>query len=500
MKKQALAQNTKRPLVLLAVILAMFMAAVEATIVATAMPSIVADLGGFSIFSWVFGSYLLMQVVSIPIYGKLADIYGRKIVFSCGIIFFLIGSLICGLSKTMGVLIAGRFIQGLGAGAVQPIAQTIVGDIYPKEERAQIQGYLASVWGISSILGPILGGIFVEYLHWSWVFLMNIPFGVVSLIFVNLFLKESIEKKEHAIDYFGSLLMFIGTAALMLVLIQAGTYWAWNSKEVIFFSSMFLITFILFIFQEKRAKEPMINVMLWKNRLILFANIVSFAAGGMLLSVSSFLPTYVQGVMNASALVAGLTVSVISLGWPLASTIAGKIMFKQGYRKIALLGGVSLVFGSLFYVSLPLINNAWWAGFGSFFVGVGMGLSLTTFIVAIQSSVDWTMRGEATASNMFMRILGGSVVVALLGGILNSRLSGYLTKYKDELSFEPTMDVINLLIEQNDFALAISEKEMEIIQNGLIHSLSAVYWGILFFAIISFVFILLLPKDKKAEN
>lgn len=220
MTEQNIQQNMRRPLILFAIILAMFMAAVEATIVATAMPGIVADLGGFAIFSWVFGSYLLMQVISIPIYGKLSDIFGRKIVFSIGVIIFLIGSIVCGFSPSMEILIIGRFIQGLGAGAVQPIATTIVGDIYTKEERAKIQGYLSSIWGISSILGPVLGGVFVDYLHWSLVFLMNIPFGIISMILVIVFLKENVEKRHHSIDYLGSSLILISITSLMLVLIK----------------------------------------------------------------------------------------------------------------------------------------------------------------------------------------------------------------------------------------------------------------------------------------
>ncbi|WP_370621913.1 MFS transporter [Bacillus sp. JCM 19034] len=182
--------ETKRPLVLVAVMLAMFMAAVEATIVATAMPRIVSDLGGFALFSWVFSAYLLMQVVTIPLYGKLADLYGRKLIFSIGIILFLIGSILCGFAWTMEILILSRFIQGIGAGAVQPIATTIVGDMYTKEERAKIQGYLSSIWGISAILGPVLGAFFVEYVHWSWVFWVNIPFGIFSVLIVCFIFKR----------------------------------------------------------------------------------------------------------------------------------------------------------------------------------------------------------------------------------------------------------------------------------------------------------------------
>lgn len=234
--------------------------------------------------------------------------------------------------------------------------------------------------------------------------------------------------------------------------------------------------------------------------MILFANVASFTAGGLLLAISSFLPTYVQGVIGKRAMIAGLTLSVISLGWPIASTIAGKLMLSIGFRMTSIIGGISLVVGSAFYVLLPVINSALWAGIGSFFVGIGMGFSMTTFIVSIQSSVKWEKRGEATAGNMFMRILGGAVVVALLGGLLNSRLTNYLKSHEEQLSFQPNMDVINLLIEQNDRVSSFASHEIEIIQKGLIHSLSAVYWGVFVFAVISFIFILCIPKDKIRER
>ncbi|WP_078552711.1 MDR family MFS transporter [Bacillus alkalicellulosilyticus] len=491
--------KTKRPIVLAAIILAMFMAAVEATIVATAMPGIVADLGGFSLFTWVFGSYLLMQVVTIPIYGKLSDLFGRKIIFSIGIIIFLIGSLICGLAGSMELLILARFIQGLGAGAVQPIATTIVGDMYTKEERASIQGYLASIWGISSILGPVLGGVFVEYLHWSWIFWMNIPFGILSIIGVVLFLKEEVETKKHTIDYWGATLLFISVTAVMLILIQGGTEWAWNSTEVIVSVVVFSLALLTFIAQEKRTPDPIISLDIWKDKLILFANLASFTSGALLLAVSSFLPTYVQGVMSKPAMIAGFTVTMISIGWPLSSTIAGKLMLKMGFRWTAVLGGSALVFGSLFYITLPYVNTPVWAGVGSFFIGVGMGFSTTTFIVAIQSNVDWKQRGTATAANMFMRTLGGAVGVALLGGLLNSRLIRYLQEHQDILSFEVTTDAVQRLLDRTG-ETSLSAGEIIILQQGLIHALSTVFWGIAIFATISLVFISLLPHDRKKEQ
>src|SRR3954451_6170561 len=250
-------KTTNKPLVLASVMLAMFMGAIEATIVSTAMPAIVADLGGFSLYSWVFSSYLLMNSVTVLIYGKLSDLFGRKPILIFGIIIFLVGSILCGMANSMTMLIIFRLIQGFGAGAVTPIATTIVGDIYSKEERANIQGYLSSVWGISAILGPALGGILVQYVSWRYIFWLNIPLGILAMIGIGIFLHENIEKKKHEIDYAGAILLTVSISTLMFVLVEGGTRWSWLSYQSLGLLSISLFTFILFYFQEKKAAEPM---------------------------------------------------------------------------------------------------------------------------------------------------------------------------------------------------------------------------------------------------
>lgn len=234
--KKTVQKQTKRPLVLAAIMLAMFMGAIEATIVSTAMPDIVSDLGGFSLYSWVFSGYLLMNSVTVLIYGKLSDLFGRKPILTFGIIFFLIGSILCGFANSMKMLILFRFIQGFGAGAVMPIATTIVGDIYSTEERAKVQGYLASVWGISAVSGPVLGGFLVQFVSWRFVFWINIPLGLLSLVGLWMFLHEKIEKRKREIDYFGAGLLSIAIFTLMIVLVQGGTNWKWSSMPAISFS------------------------------------------------------------------------------------------------------------------------------------------------------------------------------------------------------------------------------------------------------------------------
>ncbi|GAA0324935.1 MDR family MFS transporter [Bacillus carboniphilus] len=489
-------KQTKRPFVLISVMLAMFMGAVEATIVATAMPAIAADLGGFSSYSWVFSSYLLMNAVTVLIYGKLADIFGRKPVMTFGILVFLLGSVLCGFAESMTFLIVARFIQGFGAGAILPIATTIVGDIYTKEERAQIQGYLASVWGISAISGPAIGGLLVEFVTWRFVFWVNIPLGILSLLGIWFFLHEHIDKKERKIDYKGSILLTVSLSVIMYVLVEGGVRFEWVSLPVLgLFTFSFLLLFI-FYFHEKRIQEPMVPFTLWKEKSILIANVVSLTTGVILMGLTSFIPTFVQGVMGYSPIIAGFTLTTMSIGWPIASTVAGRLLLKIGYRVTALSGGVSLVIGTTILVTLHSHSSPIMVAVGSFFVGVGMGLTTTSFIVSIQSTVNWEQRGIATASNVFMRNLGTTIGAALLGGILNSKIASYIHNSSVRGSENYTVDSTNLLLDvekRSDLPQSI----VEMLQEGLANGLHVVYIVVFSFALLSFVLLFLFPRDKR---
>ncbi|SFE83602.1 MDR family MFS transporter [Alteribacillus iranensis] len=482
---------THRPIVLTSIVIGMFMAAIEATIVATAMPNIVADLGGFSLYSWVFSIFLLMQAITVPIYGKLADLYGRKPVYVTGVIIFLIASILCGIANSMPFLILFRFLQGIGAGAVQPIAMTIVGDIYTIEERSKIQGYLASVWGISAIIGPTLGGFFVEFLHWKWIFWINIPFGVLSLAGIIFFLDERIETKKRSIDYLGAAFLFISVTGLMIAFIQGGVAWSWLSTESLLFLSLFLGGFLLFLIQENRATEPIMPLWIWKNQIISIANAASLTTGMIMIGIISFIPTYVQGAMEHSAIVGGFTLAVMSIGWPICSTIAGKILLTIGFRKTALIGGVCLIIGSiLLLISQPEYGPVL-VGFGSFFIGAGMGFTTTTYIVSIQSNVAWNVRGVATASNMFMRILGNTMGVSIMGALLNMRLLVYLEEHAPSGS-SFGLGIADTLLDpiQRD---QLPNELAGILQEGLAISIQSIFWFLAILACITFILNMFLP-------
>ncbi|WP_026572008.1 MULTISPECIES: MDR family MFS transporter [Sediminibacillus] len=492
----ATANKTKRPLVLAALVISMFMAAIEGTIVATAMPDIVGDLGGFSVYSWVFSSFLLMQAVTTLIYGKLSDLFGRKPIFLIGVIIFLAGSLLCGLATTMTMLVVFRVVQGLGAGAVQPIVTTIVGDMYTVEERSKIQGYLASVWGISSVVGPLLGGFIVRYSDWAWIFWMNIPLGIIGMIGVILFFHEDVTKEKKSIDYIGSSLFFLAISALIVVLVQGGAAWAWTSPQVLVLITVFIIGAVLFIWQEKKATAPMMPLGIWNDKLITIANLATLTSGMMMIGLSSFLPTYVQAVMGYSAIVAGFTLCTMSIGWPISATIAGHLVLKIGFRPTAILGGTALGIGGLLFVFLDPGKGPVYAGISSFVVGVGMGLSSTTFIVAIQSSVDWKTRGVATSLNMFMRIIGSALGAAVLGGVLNLRMNQLMQDSGGGGSDVIDSSSTNALLDET-MRSRLPENALEQLQDFLSTALHAVYIGLFAIGLITFALTLFFPKIER---
>ncbi|MCM3123492.1 MDR family MFS transporter [Mesobacillus sp. AQ2] len=497
-EQKTVKKETKRPYVLATVMLAMFMGAVEGTIVSTAMPAIVGDLGGFALYSWVFSAYLLMNAVTVLIYGKLSDLFGRKPILTFGIIVFLIGSILSGTAETMEMLILYRFIQGFGAGAVMPIATTIVGDIYSREERAKVQGYLSSVWGISAVSGPALGGLLVEYASWRYVFWINVPLGILAIAGLWLYLHENIEKKKHKVDYPGAILLTISISSLMIVLVEAGANWAWTSPKTIGLISLSVLGFIFFILQEKRAEEPMMPFNIWREQSIFIANMTSLTTGVMLIGISSFLPAFVQGVMERSPIVAGFTLTAMSIGWPIASAASGRLLLSIGYRKTSLFGGASLILGSILFVTLTPEAGPLWAAAGSFFVGVGMGLTSTAFIVSIQSTVTWQQRGIATAANMFMRNLGNTVGAALLGGVLNSSILSYMKKHGAE-DQDLSIDAANVLLNEAE-RQKLSAGMKTILQDALTNALHSVYIVVFIFAVVSLLFILFLPKEEKTAD
>lgn len=439
-----------RSLVLASMMLAMFMAAVEGTIVSTAMPSIVADLGGFAHYSWVFSLYLLGQGATVPLYGKLADLYGRRPALTAGILLFLTGSVLCGLAPSMGWLILFRGLQGLGAAAILPLATTVVGDLYTLEERARVQGYLSSVWGFSAIVGPLLGGFLVQGLSWRWVFFVNLPVGLLTLAGLHLFLHERVERRREPVDLAGSALLVGGGTLLMLGLLQGGVGWPWLSAPSLLVLAGAAAALLLFARQERRARTPFFPVDLLKNRTVAASNAGVFLVGALTFGPSSFVPAFVQGVLGEPPAVAGLTLGGMSIGWPLASSLSGFAMLRWGFRNTALLGtGLALLGTTLLSLAHPGVSF-WFLFAATVVLGLGQGLTSTTYIVAVQSSVGWEKRGVATGANSFSRLLGGMIGVAVMGTVLNGTLLRALGRLPPEVlppGIARTLDVAGELLD-----------------------------------------------------
>jgi EmrB/QacA subfamily drug resistance transporter len=409
-------QPPRRKLILAATVIATFMPAVESSIVPTAMPTIVAALGEFRLFSWVFAAYLLSYAVTVPIYGRLADLYGRKRLFYAGTGLFLVGSTLCGFAQDMQSLIMFRAIQGLGAGGVQPIAYTIIGDIYSPAERARVQGLLSAIFALAALIGPSLGAVLVELSWWRVIFWLNLPIGVIAITMLEICLKETPRSRRHQIDYVGSLLLMAGSGLLMTALLQAHSL----SRRV-FVCGIALGTSLLtlLIWYERRIDEPVLPSHLWRNRILALSGLGSFSIGAVMIGVNAFIPTYVQGVMGGSVAAGGAALGAMSVSWAFASIAAGRIMIRASYRIAAVLGGVALIVGGGGFAMMGPSSGPAWAVICSLVTGIGMGFCSTTYFVCAQAASGAQTRGAATSSIMFMRIAGQSTAAALYGSLVN---------------------------------------------------------------------------------
>ncbi|HEX4112510.1 MAG TPA: MDR family MFS transporter [Stellaceae bacterium] len=479
-----------RGYVLVCLMLALFMAAVEATVVATAMPRIVGALGGFALYSWVFSAFLLPQAITAILYGKLADLYGRRPMLVFGVLLFLGGSIACGFAWSMPALIVFRLIQGFGAGAILPIATTIAGDIYTQEERMRVQGYLSSVWGFAAIIGPLVGGVIVQTLSWRWIFWINVPFGILTVIGLLVYYREKVKHRAAKLDIAGAAYFTVSVTALLLLLIQGGHAWAWNSAPVYALIGACLICLALFLWQENRAPEPILSLSLWRQRLVAIANAATMIAGMGIIGVSALIPTYVQGVMGDSAIVAGFSVTALSIAWSIASGVFGRIAHYVGGRGAAQLGGLCCLLGGFVFWLLEAGWSAFFPGLGSFLFGFGMGLLTTTSTVMIQSSVDWSKRGSATASNIFSRLLGSTLGVAILGSVLNNSLEHALAgSGMGHVTLDSMREVL-----QSHAAGQIEPRQFAILQHALDLGLHHTFLAVMAVSALAFVMTLFLPR------
>ena len=483
-----------RGILVVALMFSIAIAAMDATIVSTALPTIVGQLGGLSLFSWVFSVYLLTSTVTVPLYGKLADLYGRKPVLIFGASLFLTGSGLCGLSGSMEQLIIFRAIQGLGAGAVQPITMTIIGDIFTIEQRAKIQGLFSSVWGLTSLAGPALGGLITKGVSWRWVFFINIPVGLIAIVLIWRFFKEQPEKQEHSLDYYGTILLSGAVVSLLLGLLHGVEHSGWTGSETLAFWGVAAILFAIFLWQERRALEPVLPLWLFKNKVIVVGCIGTFVGGGLMFGISSYVPLFAQGVFGGDALDAGLIVLPMSVSWPIASIIGGRVILRFGYYAAMRIGSVFLIAGAAALLPLNRDSSEALAMFAALLIGFGMGFMTSAYVISVQNAVEWRYRGVATASMQFMRTIGGSISVAIMGAILNSQLA---TRFADVQGIPAGASEATLL--NVDERAGLAPDVLEAMQRALAASLHDIYIFVVGIAVVAFAVVLFFPRGRAEE-
>lgn len=487
-------------IVTIALMLGMALAALDATVVGTALPSIVGKLGGITLYSWVFSSYLLTSTTTVPIYGKLADLYGRKPLFLFGTALFLIGSVASGAAQSMEQLILFRAVQGLGAGAVLPIVLTIIGDIFALKERARVQGLISGVWGVSSVVGPALGGLIVDHFSWRWVFYINVPFGLLSAFLLIIAFKERVERKKHHLDYLGTLTLTGSIVALLFALLQGGTAWAWNSLPSIGLFAAAVALLFLFLRQERRAAEPILPLTLFENPIIAVSSIGSIILGVLLFGITSYVPLFVQGVQGGSATSAGITLGPLLMAWPLAALIGGRLVLSLGYRFTAVLGALLMTLGTGMLVFLQAQTSILFIVISMIVAGAGMGFASIAYMVSVQNAVPWNLRGVATASTQFFRTIGGTVGVAVMGTLLNAQIAIHFAPiFAHFASIKHTLpkDVApaNVLLTP-ELRAALPTSLLQQLQTGLAQSLFWVYLLMLALTVIGLAAMFFLPGGR----
>lgn len=481
---------TKKQLYLITtgVILSIFLAALEGTVVATAMPTVVAHLGGLSIYSWVFSIYMLTSTTTVPLYGKLADILGRKKVYIFSMLLFLAGSVLCSFSETMLQLIIYRAIQGLGAGGVLPLAITAIGEIFDVEQRARMQGLISGVWGVSSIIGPLIGGFLVDQISWQSVFYINLIPGSLAVILIWVFWKDSQEDQPQQVklDLVGAALLTLAALSLLFGLNDLSR----PGGLIFIFSAILLFTILVFV--EKRSPDPILPVELFKDRLFLIAILHGILAGWAMFGSLSYVPLFAQAVLGTTATMAGITLTPMSLSWTLASIYGGRLILRLPYRTISIFGMALLVVGSFLMTTINDHSSQFIIMVYTSFMGIGMGLTIPVYMTAVQTAVSRKQLGVATSTVQFSRSIGGTIGVSVLGAFLSADIFRMMTKAGLDSA---TMDLNNLINQQPGTNTIIEGP----IQQILGQAMANMFWMAFIPAAIGLAVVFLTPRGKVTQ-
>ncbi|MGY5388654.1 multidrug efflux MFS transporter MdtP [Bacillus spizizenii] len=514
-------KQSKRTLLITGLIIAMFFSALDGTIVGTAMPKIVGDLGGLSMMTWLTTAYLLTSTTIVPIAGKLADLLGRRIVYVSGLIIFMAASALCGMANNMTELIIFRGLQGIGGGIMMPMAMIVIGDLFTGKQRAKFQGVFGAIYGLASVIGPQIGGWIVDSLNWKWVFYINLPVGIIAVIFIARGLQGRQQTGPINFDIAGIFTMIVGVVSLLLALSFGGKDYAWGSWQILGLFALALIGIVSFIIVESKAKEPILPMYLFKNRTFTFLNLIGFFMSIGMFGAITFVPFFMQGIVGVSASESGTIMTPMMISMIITSIIGGQLVYKVGIKPQIITGMIVMAGGFLLLTTLDLDTSKLVATSYMAIIGLGMGLVMPILTLALQESFSKEELGVVTSSSQFFRSIGGTFGITMLGAVMNARSGSLLTDklvpYLDSLPAQASSFTSQLkgMIDTNPQGLlqslfspdaikqipaAFSSHIMPILKTSLMDSLHSVFYTGLIFIAVGAVFTLFLKPIKLSNK